>query len=155
MVEHIRTKQIIENSRPVIDAETGELIEVPVTKTVSYVAGDKDSFYLVYSKLISLILEDELSLPDVKVFAYLLKTYGVGVPIVLSKAVKEIIVEELNLKMSTINNSISSISNLPTPLLFRKATSLYYLNPRFAIKGSSSERDTQMRVLFELGCKNC
>ena len=155
MGEHFRTRQIIEKMRPVVDAETGELISVPVTKTVSYVAGDKDSFYLIYSKLISLILEDELSLPDVKVFAYLLKTYGVGVPIILSKSIKEIMIDELKLKMSTINNAISSISNLPTPLLFRKASSLYYLNPRFAIKGSSSERDTQMKVLFELGCKNC
>lgn len=155
MKEHIKKRSIIEGVRTVIDTETGELIEVPVTKTIVYIAGDKDSFYLIYSKFISLIIEDELSLPDIKVFAYLLKVYGVGVPIVLGKPIKEVMAKELKLKLNTINNSISSISNLPTPLLFRKKTSLYYLNPRFAIKGSSSERDNQIKVLFELGCKNC
>lgn len=155
MDEHIRTRQVITGTEEVVDTETGELTSVPIAQTISFVAGTKDEFYLVYSKLISLIIEGQLSGPEIKVYSYLLKTYGVGVPITLGKGIKQIMADLMGIKTGTIDNAISALSSRPVPLLFRKEKSVYYLNPRFALKGSSSERDSQMRILFELGCKNC
>lgn len=153
--EHFRSKQVIINKKEIVDAETGEVVSVPVTQTISYIAGDKDEFYLIYSKFLSLILDGELSGPEIKVYAYLLKTYGVGVPITLAKGIKMIMSEDMNLKVGTIDNAISALSNRKVPLLFRKDKSVYYINPRFGLKGSSGEREKQMKILFELGCKNC
>jgi hypothetical protein len=155
MDEHVRTRQVITGTEEVVNPETGELTSVPIAQTVTFMAGTKDEFYLVYSKLISLIIEGNLSGPEIKVYAYLLKTYGVGVPITLGKGIKQIMADLMGIKIGTIDNAISALSSRVSPLLFRKEKSVYYLNPRFALKGSSSERDSQMRILFELGCKNC
>ena len=155
MKEHVRTKQVITDFKEMIDPETGELMNMPVANTFEYIAGDRDDFYLVYSKLISLIIEDDLSRPEIKVYAYLLKTFGVGVPIALIKSIKEDMSVIMKIKTSTIDNAISKLSTRSTPLIFRKDKSVYYLNPRFGLKGSSSEREKQMKILFQLGCKNC
>lgn len=155
MKEHIRTRQVIDDFKEMVDPDTGELTNVPVIKSIDFVAGDRDEFYLIYSKLISLIIEDDLSGPEIKVYAYLLKTFGVGVPIALIKSIKEDMSILMKIKTSTIDNAISRLSSRPTPLIFRKDKSVYYLNPRFGLKGSSSDRDKQMRILFQLGCKNC
>lgn len=155
MDEHMRSKQIVSDFKEMIDPDTGELVDMPIVNTVNFIAGDKDEFYLIYSKLISLIIEDDLSGPEIKVYAYLLKTFGVGVPIALIKSIKEDMSTLMKIKTSTIDNAISRLSSRPTPLIFRKDKSVYYLNPRFGLKGSSSERNKQMRILFQLGCKNC
>lgn len=138
-----------------VDPDTGEMMDMPIVGHVDYMAGDQDEFYLIYSKLISLIIEDDLSGPEIKVYAYLLKTFGVGVPIALIKSIKENMSVIMKIKTSTIDNAISKLSSRPTPLIFRKDKSVYYLNPRFGLKGSSSERNKQMRILIQLGCKNC
>lgn len=155
MNEHMRSKQIISDFKEMIDPDTGELVDMPIVNTINFIAGDKDEFYLIYSKLISLIIEDDLSGPEIKVYAYLLKTFGVGVPIALIKSIKEDMSTLMKIKTSTIDNAISRLSSRPTPLIFRKDKSVYYLNPRFGLKGSSSERNKQMKILIQLGCKNC
>lgn len=154
MGEHFRSKEIFESIRQITDAETGELVVLKEPKRINFLVG-KDHFYLVYSKFLSLIIEGELSSPEIKVYAYLLEMYGAGVPVTISKSIKTLMMKALNLKMGTINNAISSLTQKEHPLLFRKEKSLYYLNPRYAFKGSSSERDSQLKVVFELGCKNC
>ena len=155
MKEHIRTRQVVTDFKEMIDPDTGELLDMPVVQNLGYITGDRDEFYLIYSKLISLIIEDDLSGPEIKVYAYLLKTFGVGVPIALIKSIKEDMSVIMKIKTSTIDNAISRLASRPTPLIFRKDKSVYYLNPRFGLKGSSSDRDKQMRILFQLGCKNC
>lgn len=155
MKEHVRTRQVVSGFKEMVDPDTGELMDMPVVGSIDFIAGDQDEFYLIYSKLISLIIEDDLSGPEIKVYAYLLKTFGVGVPIALIKSIKEDMSVIMKIKTSTIDNAISKLSSRPTPLIFRKDKSVYYLNPRFGLKGSSSERNKQMRILFQLGCKNC
>lgn len=157
MEEHVKTKQVVVGTKEIVDVETAELVTVPIIQNISFIAGDKDEFYLIYSKFISLVLYGELSGPQIKVYSYLLQTYGVGVPITLARGIKQIMSETLNIKIGTIDNAISALSNSSNknPLLFRKTKSIYYLNPRFALKGSSAEREKQMKILFELGCKNC
>lgn len=155
MEEHKRTRPVVTGFKEMIDPDTGELTDMPVVGHIDFMAGDQDEFYLIYSKLISLIIEDDLSGPEIKVYAYLLKTFGVGVPIALIKSIKENMSVIMKIKTSTIDNAISKLSSRPTPLIFRKDKSVYYLNPRFGLKGSSSERNKQMKILIQLGCKNC
>ena len=155
MEEHKRTRPVVTGFKEMIDPDTGELTDMPIVGHIDFMAGDQDEFYLIYSKLISLIIEDDLSGPEIKVYAYLLKTFGVGVPIALIKSIKENMSVIMKIKTSTIDNAISKLSSRPTPLIFRKDKSVYYLNPRFGLKGSSSERNKQMKILIQLGCKNC
>jgi hypothetical protein len=154
MDEFLKSRQVITGAREMVNPDTGELELVPVAKTHTFVAGDSDTFYLTYVKFLSLVVE-ELTGPEIKVFTHLLLTYGTGVSIALIKEIKMEISVKTGLKLSTIDNVLSALAKKDIPLIFRKSKSVYYLNPRYAFKGSSSERNNQMRIIFDLGCKNC
>ena len=100
--------------------------DVPEIKEIKYLAGSQDEFFMIYASLISLI-EEELTLPEIKVYCYLLKSYKTGVPIALNKTVKEGIAESHSIKLGTVNNALSEL--VKKKLIYRIGTGTYKLNP--------------------------
>lgn len=131
--------------------ENGEVVEdEPVVHRVSYMAG-KDQFYLMYSYFIDVLMSSKDM--KLKVFAYLLEKYNAGTEFQLGNPIKKIIAEKLNTSVSAVSNTITQLKR--DNLLYSPDRGLYILNPRYAFKGSSNERNKQLKIIIELGCKDC
>ena len=156
MKAHIKNRIVIDEVKEFVDPRTGELVELPIIKTVPYVANSREEFYLVYASFIGLIVENTFEKAEIQVYAYLLQYYGAGKPFALIKSIKEDIAKITNLKVGTIDNVLQTLRTKPeNPVLFRTAKSTYVLNPRYAFQGNSTDRTKAMKIIFELGCKNC
>jgi hypothetical protein len=155
MKTHIKTGKIEATRTEYVDVDTGEVVDSDLNvKKFKYVTG-KDQFFLVYAELLSVMIK-QMSLPEVKILAWLLKNYNSGTPIGITRRLREIIAEETGLSHGTVANVLSSLCRKGDPVvLYRDSRGLYYINPRYAFKGSSSERNKAIVTIFELGCKDC
>jgi DNA-binding MarR family transcriptional regulator len=145
---HLKTS--ITHTTLAIDSETGELMDREV-KTVRYLANNKEEFYLIYSSLIGLL--QKMTLPEIKVYCYLIEKYQIGSPIALTRTIKEIIAEKQGLSIGTVKNTIPGLWK--KRLIYPIGRGTYKLNPRFAFKGSTSERNALLKVALEVECPNC
>ena len=152
-VKKTRTSVEIPDGFDLINFETGEVGEANV-KQHEYMAG-KESFYLTYTFLIN-ALQKDMTIAEIKVFAYLLEHYGAGVSISINKTIKEEMCEKTGLSsINTISNVLSTLQTKEIPMLFKKGRGTFILNPRYAFKGSSKTRDKELMAIIKLGCKNC
>jgi len=134
-----------------VDSETNELIGQEI-KQHTYVANTREEFFLGYVKLLSVFYE-ELTGPEIKVYSYLLAHYRFDVNIGLIKSIKTEIANKLGIKLGTVDNAVSTLSQ--KKLIYNTGKGSYKLNPRYAFKGSTSERQRLMKVMLELECKDC
>ena len=160
MFTNLRENRIMRNSflktsttqeMLVVDGKTGQLLQHDVKK-IKYLANTKEEFYFFYSSLISL-MQTEMTGPEMKVFAYLLQRYLVGTDIALPKALKENMAEYLKIKLGTVNNVLSSLTD--KKLIFSTQRAIYKINPRHAFKGSTKKRNDMLKLILELECPNC
>lgn len=150
MKTHLKKLGSHTERRFIVD-EGGEVLEEePIIKTVSYIAG-KDEFYLMYSYFIDVLMHSKDM--KLKVYAYLLEKYNAGTEFQLGNPIKKIIAEKLDTSVSAISNTITQLKK--DNLLYSPDRGLYMLNPRYAFKGSSKERNKQLKVIIELGCRDC
>lgn len=152
MKSYQKISKTIEKRNIFIDNNTGE-IKDDETELIElkYITSKSDEFMLLYTSLLGIFIK-ELTLPDIKVYSYLLLNYNSGSKIGLIKGLKEDICIKTNLKLGTINNSISNLSKLKLIVSFGK--SVYELNPRYAFKGSSKDRNKRLNILLE-HCPDC
>lgn len=138
-----------------VDNETGEVLDISHKKH-TYIANSKEEFFLVYSSLIGLF--QKISAAEVRVYAYLLENYFTKSMIVINDIVRQDMVTKTGLASGSINNALAllaSSSNKDHPLLYRIGRGTYQLNPRYAFRGSSLDRNNSLKALIELGCKDC
>ena len=133
----------------IIDKETGEIIEINVKKH-TYIADNKEIFFIGYSALIGAFME--MSQAEIRIFGYCLR-FAKGVHFDISKKIRLDISSFTGLNERTVLNTIPLM--LEKGLLYKHATGLYQLNPRYAFEGSTSERNNQLKILIELGCRDC
>ncbi len=145
---HLRT--CYEKTSMVVDSQTGELLEQDV-KTIKYLAGNREEFFLMYSSLVGLL--EKMTSPEIKVYCYLIKNYQIGSPIAITLGIREVIGEAQKLKSGTVNNAISGLSK--KGLIFQLQKGLYKLNPRHAFKGSTLERNAMLKFILEVECPSC
>lgn len=150
MKAHLKTRIKEIHKDTFVDPETGEVVEKTNVVKHTYMTG-KDEFFLAYSYLIDMLK----SCKDlkVKVYAYLLENYKTGVMFQLGNPIKNIMAERFDCSASSISNTLTILKE--EKLIYSPSRGLYMLNPRFAFKGSSTQRDKQLKVIFELGCKDC
>lgn len=150
MKSHLKKLGKHTEKQVVID-ENGEVHELePDIKTVSYIAG-RDDFYLMYSYFIDVLMSSKDM--KLKVYAYLLEKYNAGTEFQLGNPIKKIIADKLDTSVSAVSNTITQLKK--DNLLYSPDRGLYMLNPRYAFKGSSKERNKQLKVIIELGCRDC
>lgn len=139
----------------VLDSETGEVLDQHVI-TNKFIANSKEEFFIGYVTLLS-VLKD-ISGPSIKVYAYLLMNYKPGTFIAISKPLKKLILEFIGSSANVttgIDNCLSELTK--SNLLFRPSNQRggYYINPRYAFKGSTYDRNQSLKAIIELGCVEC
>lgn len=137
----------------IIDNETGEVLD-PEIKRHKIMVG-KDQFYLTYTYLLNALSKD-LSLVEMKVYAYLLEHNNAGAEIGITKKMKESICAATNIShINSISNALKSLQEKELPFLFKSGRGTYILNPRYAYQGSTKNRDKHLKAIIDLGCINC
>lgn len=149
MMTEAHLKTAVKEINRVIDKETGELLEENI-KTHSYIAADKDEFLLMYSALIGVF--EKMTQGQIRVFGFLLR-YSNAIPFSINKGMRLEIASRTGLNERTIYNVITQLCEMK--LLYQNNTSVFYVNPRYAFKGSTSTRKEKLKVMIELGCKDC
>jgi len=136
-----------------IDEDGVIITENKVKRT--YVADSKEQFYIGYVKMLAVFMD--LSAPAIKTFSYLLMNYNAGIQIGINKGIKKKIAEQMGIQsVGTINNSITELitphgKNDPTLLLrVPNERGTYIINPRYAFKGSTSNRNKSLCAVTEL-----
>ena len=151
MKKHVKTS--IDNRYTVIDSETGEILDEQIIKH-TYLAGSKEQFYIGYVKLLSVF--QDISGPAIKVYAYLLERYNAGIMIGINKALKNEIKKRINASGdSTVNNALTELVKIGLLYKQKDVYGAYFINPRYAFKGSTSDRDKLLKTVIELHCPNC
>ena len=133
----------------ILDKDTGEVIEQTIKKH-SYIANSKEDFLLLYSSILGIFQRMEQS--EIRVFSYLLQ-YANGTKFSVNKPIRLEISKQTDLNERTVYNTIKKLED--KNLIFKYDTGAYQVNPRYAFKGSSLERNNQLKLIIELGCKDC
>lgn len=139
----------VTNVETIVDSETGEIIDVEI-KRHSYLANTKEEFLLLYSSMLSVFMNMEQS--EIRVFGYLLK-YADGITFAINKPMRIEISNSTKLTERTIYNTIKILES--KSLIFKHQSGVYQINPRYAFRGSTSERNQALKAIIELGCPDC
>jgi hypothetical protein len=131
-----------------LDKDTGELLGHN-TKKHGYIANSKEEFLLIYSSLLGVFMRMEQT--EIRVYGYLLR-YANGIDFSISKALRQKMAEEIDLNERTIYNTIIILKQKN---LIAENDKLYRINPRYAFKGSTVDRNNSLKAIIELGCKDC
>lgn len=133
----------------IVSEETGEIIDTEIKKH-TYLANSKEDFMLIYSGIIGIFNKMEQS--EIRVFSFLLQ-YADGTKFSINKPIRLEISKVTELNERTIYNTVKKLEE--KGLIFKYNTGAYQLNPRYAFKGSTSDRNKQLKTIIELGCKDC
>lgn len=133
----------------IVDMQTGELVEQTIKKH-TYIANCKEDFLLLYSSILGIFQRMEQS--EIRVFSFLLQ-YATGTKFSVNKPIRLEISKQTELNERTVYNTIKKLED--KKLIFKHDTGAFQVNPRYAFKGSSLERNNQLKLIIELGCKDC
>ena len=139
-----------EESTVYVDTESGEIVGGENNKTY-YLANTKEEFWLMYSSMV-LILKGSSDV-KMKLFAALLERYSRGQEFSMSKSLKIIIAKETGCKPRSFDTAFSYL--VKENIIVKIGAQLYKVNPRHVFQGSSSERNSQLKAVLELHCKEC
>lgn len=143
-------KTISSHNTLIVDGNSGEILEQDIKK-IKYLANSKEQFFIFYASLIGIL--QQMTSPEVKVYAYIIEHYLSDSEIALPKGMKQVIADKLKIKLGTVNNTISSLCE--KRLLYTTHRAIYKINPRYAFKGSTKHRNHLLKVVLELECPEC
>lgn len=112
-----------------LDKETGELVTLEVKNTC--VAKSEPAYYKVYIQDINRIYG--LNMSEQKIIQSLAANMSYNNMVVLLKPIKDIMMEQLNMPLNTLNKGIQKLAE--KGLLIRQAKSVYLINPYYIAKG--------------------
>lgn len=133
----------------VVDSETGEVLDQNV-KHHKYLANSKEEFMLIYSSILGIFNKMEQS--EIRVFSFLLQ-YADGTKFAVDKSIRIEIAGVTDLSERTVYNTIKVLES--KHLIFKLPSGAYQINPRYAYKGSTSDRNQALQAVLELHCKDC
>lgn len=128
-----------------IDHSSGEVLASNV-KHVNILV-DTDEFMLIYARFWSLIRESPLSRADIDIASYVLEVYGNGQPFKITKYIKSIVGKQSGREPSTYNKSTGNL--IKAGILLVVGVQTYKVNPQYAFKGSSKNRNKLVLELLE------
>ena len=138
-----------------VDSETGEILNTEI-KSHNYLADTKEEFFLTFTTLLSVF--QKISMAEIRVYAFLLNQYRSNCKIVINDIIRRDIVNNTHLSSGSINNALCSLTSTEGrnhPLLYKLGRGTYQLNPRYAFKGGTATRNSSLKAIIEIGCKNC
>jgi len=134
----------------IIDVSTGELIEENI-KRHKYLANSKEEFMLLYVNVLPKFIL--LSHPAKTVYAYLLSSYDSETIFEIGGGTRALISNKIGMSSSAVANGLTELKE--NGLLYSHSKGMYQINPRYAFKGSTSNRNNALKAIIELGCKDC
>lgn len=137
------------STRELVDIETGEIIDYNVNHH-KYLANNKEEFMLLYSSILGIF--EGLEQSEIRVYGYLLR-YAEGLEFDISKKIRLNIAESTNLNERTVYKTCQSL--VDKKLIYKNSNGLYKINPRYAFKGSTSERNAALKAILEIECPEC
>lgn len=154
-MQHSFLKAGINHTTTTVD-EQGVIIDQDIT-TFKYLANNKEQFCLCYASLLS-IFSTGLTHPEIRVYAHLLLNHAFGAGIAMTGAMKADMAQQMikggkPITVGTISNTLTGL--VSKGLLFTPAKGLYKLNPRYAFKGSTKERNAMLKVILQMECPDC
>lgn len=141
-------KKSSEERVTIIDSSTGEVISDTVNVN-TYLANTKEEFYLMYSSMVTGL--KRISGAEARLFAAFIGRYGNGSEFSLSIGFKETLSEELALATKTID--IATRKLIEQGFILRLGRNLFRVNPMHVFRGSTTERNRQVKATIEL-CYN-
>lgn len=143
-----KTKNIIQEV--VVDRVTGEILAENVTSQNFIDKGSEPPFIKLY--IDDLILLNDLPTKSSAILWELLKNMSYDNEIALNSYRKKKIIENLDIKMSTLNNALSSF--VKKEILYRVGSGTYIPNPYLFARGSWEDiSDLRMIVNYKAGKK--
>jgi hypothetical protein len=134
----------------VVDTSTGEIVSSNV-KHHTYIANSKEEFMLLYTSVLPVFIQ--LSHPAKTVYAYLLMNYTSKTIFEIGSGTRSLISSYSGVSLSRVANALTELKEFN--LLFSQGKGMYQINPRYAFKGSTTERNEALKAIIEIGCKNC
>lgn len=147
MSKHYLKTGLVEVSKT-IDSETGEVLDVETVQH-KYVANTKEEFFFGYSALIGAFRN--MTQAEIRVFGYCLN-FAWGNQFDISKNVRVAMSSIINVNERVIANTVKKLVS-DKVLLRDPVTKLYFVNPRFAFKGTATQRNSALKAVIELDYK--
>lgn len=94
-----------------------------------------------------------MSNPSTSVYFYLLPTYIDDKKFIIDGNMRKSIAKTLHRSASAVANALTELKK--EKLLISVDKGMYQINPRYAFKGSTSNRNAALKAIIELGCKDC
>jgi hypothetical protein len=142
-------KQGSSELKTIIDGNTGEVLDEQL-KTHHYLANSKEDFLLIYSSILGIFNRMEQS--EIRVFSFLLQ-YADGTCFSISKPIRIEIANVTNLNERTVYNTIKTLET--KELIFKLPSGAYQINPRYAFKGSTADRNEAVKIMLLYTCRKC
>lgn len=135
-------------------SEEGVILNNDVDKH-TFITDSKEQFFIGYLSLLGVF--KNLNGSEIKVYAYFLEKYSSEAMICINDTLRKQISLETGVKQNTINNCLTKLSDVKEnhPLLAKLGKGTYQINPRYAFKGSTKNRDKALKAIIEIGCENC
>lgn len=143
-------KTVQNNVETVIDKETGEVLDINVKKLKIVI--NPEDFALIYAGFWNVLLENKLSKSDIQLLAYLTQRYSDGTPFTINSFIKNQL-SNVTGKSSTTYDRCTKVL-LDNKLIYRVSKRLYRLNPRYAFKGSTHNRNKAVIEMIDF-CVDC
>lgn len=145
---HLKTSHT--NTHTVVN-EDGEVLQQEV-QNIKYLASSQEEFFIIYASTIG-IVERGMSEAETKLYAHMLKNYNVGAEIGISKQLRINLGKKLELNERTILNTLGML--VDKKLIYTVSKGIYKINPRYAYKGSTINRNRDLRFVLEVECPDC
>lgn len=116
-------------------------------KQHKYLADSKEEFLFLYSSILGIFNKMEQS--EIRVFSFLLR-YADSTPFGVGKEIRLEIAKVTGLNERTIQNTVKVLES--KDLIFKSDSGAYRINPRYAFKGSTSDRNQHLKFFLEVGC---
>lgn len=130
--------------------EEGEMIDV-AESNIS-ICTDQTDFALVYANIWNILEDHNLGKVDIVLLGYLIQHYADGRVFTINGGLKKELAERSKLSVTSFNNSTRKL--LDRGLIYSIEGRSYKVNPRYAFKGSSKDRNKAI-VTMSNYCKNC
>lgn len=134
-----------------VNEATGEVMEEEVIQH-TYLAATKEQFFIGYVSMLAMMYK-ELSGPEIKVYAWLLEKYPSDTTIAIVKGIKQEMSQVIGIKVGTIDNAISGLT--AKGMIYSTGKAIYKMNPRYAYKGPTADRNRRLKAVLELECPHC
>lgn len=138
-----------------INPETGECFDADI-KYVKYLADTKEQFFIGYVTLLGSL--KKINWTAIQVYAYILEHYPTDSKLGITADIKRDMLSTIGITAKShevINRALRDLVAVHFLIKCEQSSSTYKINPRYAFKGSTADRNAALKAIIELECPDC